>query len=393
LTVLLALIGISGGVLVVMLAEGTWRQGGSVFGPQGIVVFSVLVFSFVGALFWLVRVDHLALKFVAGFMAFPPAVLFGVALVNSFYGYYESWDDAWRDLTNQAPVSVAAVPDLGAHLDQVLSEAVLKRQARKNGFALETSLPGSVSRISRAGVIYLPPQYFQKAYAGQRFPVIELIHGSPGTPSDYEGRLRISGVLRKLIAAHKAKPVVLVIPDANGGLDRSTQCLNVVHGEQDETYLSTDVPDDVATRLRVDQPGRSWVIAGFSEGGYCAANLALRHPDRYGAAASLSGYFEPLRRDRLPQPVDPFGGSRVLRDANSPLKILSHPTPPYPFPRFWVMSGNGVQTDLVQAQAFVDLVKRWEPDVPLVIIKGGKHNYVAWREAFPKMFEWATEQV
>jgi pimeloyl-ACP methyl ester carboxylesterase len=364
-----------------------------VFGPQGFVVFALLVGLFVGALFWLVRADHLAFKVVAGVMAFPPAMLFGIALVNSFYGYYESWDDAWRDLTNQAPASVAAVPDLGSHLDRVLSEAVRKRQARKNGFALQTSLPGSVSRISRQGVIYLPPQYFQKSYAGERFPVIELIHGSPGTPSDYEGRLRISGVLRKLIAAHKAKPVVLVIPDANGGLDRSTQCLNTAHGEQDETYLATDVPDDVATRLRVDQPGPDWAIAGFSEGGYCAANLALRHPDRYGAAASLSGYFEPLRRDRLPQPIDPFGGSRTLRDANSPLKILSRPVPPYPLPHFWVMSGNAVQTDLVQAQAFVDLVKRWQPDVPLVIIKGGKHNYVAWREAFPKMFEWATAQV
>jgi enterochelin esterase-like enzyme len=382
-----------------MLAQGgapaSWPfgEGRIVFGPQGFILFALLVLLFTSALFWLVRARHTALKVVAGVLAFPPAMVFGVALVNNFYGYYESWDDAWRDITNQTPASVARVPDLGGRLDRVLREAVHKRQARKNGFALETTLPGPQSRISRQGVVYLPPQYFQEPYAGRRFPVIELIHGSPGTPSDYEGRLKISGMLRKLITTHKAKPVVLVIPDANGGLDRSTQCLNTVHGEQDETYLALDVPDDIAGRLRVERPGPAWGIAGFSEGGFCAANLALRHPDRYGVAASLSGYFEPLRTNHLPRATDPFKGSRTLRAANSPLRVLASALPPSPLPHFWVMSGNAAQSDMVQAQAFVDLVKQYEPGAPFLVIKGGQHNYVAWREAFPKMFEWATSQV
>jgi enterochelin esterase-like enzyme len=367
--------------------------GEIVFGPQGFVVFALLMLLFAGALFWLVRVRQVALKVVAGMLAFPPAMMCGVALVNDFYGYYESWEDAWRDLTNQAPASVARVPDLGARLDRVLQEAVHKRQARKNGFALETTLPGPQSRISRQGVVYLPPQYFQRPYADQRFPVIELIHGSPGSPGDYEGRLKISGMLRKLISTHKAKPVVLVMPDANGGIDRSTQCLNTVRGEQDETYLAVDVPDAVAGRLRVERPGPAWGIAGFSEGGFCAANLALRHPDRYGAAASLSGYFEPLRTNRLPRTVDPFAGDRTLRAANSPLKVLARVLPPSPLPHFWVMSGNAAQTDMVQAQAFMDLVKQYQPGAPFLVIKGGQHNYGAWRAAFPRMFEWATAQI
>jgi enterochelin esterase-like enzyme len=352
--------------------------------------FALLLLCFTVALIWLVRTQAVALKLVAGVMAFPPAMLFGIALVNHFYGYYETWDDAWRDLTNQAPASVAPVPDLGNRLDRVLGEAVRKRQARKNGFALETTLTGRQSRISRQGVIYLPPQYFQRPYAGRRFPAIELIHGSPGTPGDYEGRLKISGMLRSLIAAHRARPVVLVIPDANGGLDRSTQCLNAVGGEQDETYLAVDVPDTVSNRLRVVPPGPGWGIAGFSEGGFCAANLALRHPDRYGVAATLSGYFEPMRINRMPQPIDPFAGNSALRDANSPLKVLTRSVPLDRLPRFWVMTGNGVQTDLMQAQAFVDLIKQYEPGAPLFVVKGGLHNYGAWREGFPRMLEWAT---
>jgi enterochelin esterase-like enzyme len=363
-----------------------------VFGPQGAIVFALLVLLFAGALVLVARARPLALKVIAGVMAFPAAMLFGVALVNRFYGYYQTWDDAWRDLTNRAPASVASVPDLGSRLDQVLREAVRKRQARKNGFALTTTLPGPKSRVSRQGMIYLPPQYFQRQFAASRFPVIELIHGAPGTPADYEGRLKISGMLRNLIAARRVRPMVLVIPDANGGLDRSTQCLNMIGGEQDETYLAVDVPDDVTSRLRVLPPGPGWGIAGFSEGGYCAANLAMRHSERYGIAAALSGYFEPLRTNRMPAPVDPFAGSRTLRAANSPLKVLARP-PRYRLPLFWVMAGDGVQTDMVQAQAFVDLVGQYQRGVPFLVIKGGQHNYVAWREAFPRMFEWASSRL
>ncbi|MCO5970115.1 alpha/beta hydrolase [Actinoallomurus soli] len=363
------------------------------FGPQGFVTFTVLVASFMGALYWLVKTRLLALRMVAGVVAFAPAMLFGVALVNRFYGYYQSWDDAWRDLTNQAPAAVARVPDLGDRLDQVLGEAVKKRQARKNGFAMETVLNGAKSHIVRQGIIWLPPQYFQRQYATTRFPVVELLHGAPGNPGDYEGRLKISGMFRKLMAAGKAKPAVLVIPDVGGGRDRATQCLDTVGGEQDETYTAYDVPDLVAARLRVQPPGPAWAIAGFSEGGYCAANLGVRHPDRYGIAASLSGYYEPLRYNKLPQQVDPFGGNKALREANSPLKVLGKTGYTGRLPHFWVMTGSGVQVDLVQAHAFVDLVRRYQPDVPFMIVKGGQHNYGAWREAFPKLFEWATPKL
>jgi hypothetical protein len=73
--------------------------------------------------------------------------------------------------------------------------------------------------------------------------------------------------------------------------------------------------------------------------------------------------------------------------------VLASALPPSPLPHFWVMSGNAAQSDMVQAQAFMDLVKQYEPDAPFLVIKGGQHNYVAWREAFPKMFEWETSRV
>jgi S-formylglutathione hydrolase FrmB len=45
------------------------------------------------------------------------------------------------------------------------------------------------------------------------------------------------------------------------------------------------------TDLRVT--AHSWTLVEYSAGGFCAINLALRHPEQYAAAASLSGYADP----------------------------------------------------------------------------------------------------
>ena len=72
-------------------------------------------------------------------------------------------------------------------------------------------------------------------------------------------------------------------------------------------------------RVRTDRAG--WAILGTSTGGFCAANLAMRHPDRYAAAASLSGYFTAIT-DRTTG--DLYRGDQKLRNENSPLWRLKN---------------------------------------------------------------------
>src|SRR5256886_11378141 len=52
--------------------------------------------------------------------------------------------------------------------------------------------------------------------------------------------------------------------------------------------LAVDLPAQVARMLRVSRPGPAWAVAGYSEGGFCAANMALRYPHRYGFAGVRS---------------------------------------------------------------------------------------------------------
>ncbi len=55
------------------------------------------------------------------------------------------------------------------------------------------------------------------------------------------------------------------------------------------TYLTDELPATVASMLRVSTARENTFVAGVSMGGYGAMRWALRQPDRFAAAASLSG--------------------------------------------------------------------------------------------------------
>ena len=92
----------------------------------------------------------------------------------------------------------------------------------------------------------------------------------------------------------KARPAVLVMPNTDGGQQYGLQCLNDPGGVQDMTYVAEEVPDWAVANLRVMPVGPAWGVAGYSEGGYRAANIAFQYPNRSGFAGSLSGYFSPV---------------------------------------------------------------------------------------------------
>jgi enterochelin esterase-like enzyme len=113
-------------------------------------------------------------------------------------------------------------------------------------------------------------------------------------PQDWISVLGITTILLNLLHTGQAKPVVLVMPDASGGRGISLQCLNQVRGPQDATYLARDLPAVISRIMRVQPPGPAWGIAGYSEGGFCAANIGLHYGQFFGYAGVLSGYFRPL---------------------------------------------------------------------------------------------------
>ncbi len=356
------------------------------FGPQSYIVFGLFIAVFAAGIYLQRRSKLVAVRIVTAVMSFVAAALFGMAAVNRFYDYYQTWGNIVADLTGSQPgvTTLPKVPPPGK-LQQVIGGP----DAVKNGRLISLDLTGQQSQISRTGLIYLPPQYFQPRYAGFRFPVMELIHGAPGLPYDWVGALHVTSALDALVSQHRARPMVLVIPDVNGGVQLpSSQCLNEPLGPQTDTYLSTDVPADVVATFRVQPLGPHWGIAGYSEGGFCAANLALRHPMSYGAAASMSGYFEPLPIDG----IDQFAGNAAARLGNDPLWLAERYVTGQPLPAFWLMAGKSDRGDVLDAQSMAAVLRPFEP-VPVLLIPRVEHTFAAWIPAVPKMLAWASAQL
>ena len=183
------------------------------------------------------------------------------------------------------------------------------------------------------------------------------------------------------------------MPDANGNRAVSLQCLNQVRGPQDATYLALDLPDYISRVLRVQPPGHAWGIAGYSEGGFCAANLGLQYGSRFGYAGVLSGYFKPYD-NQLGHParrVSPFGKNLALRRRNTPVDLVESLPPGSPVPQFWLGTGpNRADTRTPRSSA------SWRSPparVTLKFVPGGGHTMFTWRALIPPMLEWMTPRV
>jgi hypothetical protein len=172
------------------------------------------------------------------------------------------------------------------------------------------------------------------------------------------------------------------MPDISAG--RSEQeCLNY-GAVRDETYVLHDVYNDVVHRFRVSHDRAEWAAVGYSSGGYCAANLALRHRHAFGAVASMDGYYWP---DDGPA-IKRLAGDPAAQRANDPLAIArALPDGTVPISQFWISAGTGSSDDLHAARTFVTALERLE-GVTFVAQPGARHNFYAWRDQIPSALRW-----
>jgi enterochelin esterase-like enzyme len=362
--------------------------------PQSTGLFILLMAVFCALLVWVALAKQPVFRVLAACLAFIPAMLFGVAAVNKYYDYYQTWGSAVSDLSGQSLHTVPVLPRGGPaqQLTAILGKVTGSKTARQFGETVRLSVTGSRSHIVRTVYVFLPPQYFQAAFRSRRFPAIELINGYPGQPQAWINVVGIVQAYETLLRDYLVRPVALVMPDPNGSPQVSLQCLNVVRGPQDATYLARDVPEYLSRTLRLQPSGRAWGIAGYSEGGYCAANLALQYPRRYGYAGVLSGYFVPSD-DRLGNPVrivNPFRGSTKLRRMNTPLDRVTALSLAVKIPQFWLGAGSSNHNDVNEAQKFQQVVLTRQPEVVLDIEPGGAHTMATWRALVPPLLEWMT---
>lgn len=147
-------------------------------------------------------------------------------------------------------------------------------------------LAGIFPGTTRIGYVYLPPAFS----SAQRYPVVYLLHGMPGSPSEYLHGADLVPFADDAIAAGRVRPFIAIAPAA--GDDRG---YNGEWAGPWERALVARVVPWADSHLPTIADRRDRIVAGLSAGGYGAADIGLRNPDVFGTIEAWSGYFEPLR--------------------------------------------------------------------------------------------------
>jgi enterochelin esterase-like enzyme len=257
----------------------------------------------------------------------------------------------------------------------------------EHGVLVNTSIHGARTGYKLDTYVYLPAAYFAPGNNRTRFPVIQLTSGYPGTPDTWLRRMKVHQMLAGLMEAGKMPPTIVVIAAQNPIEGRDSECVDAPGGARAETFLALDVPDAIAANFRTAPAPGNWGVMGYSTGGFCAANLTLRHPERYGAAASLSGYFKAITDITT---GDLYKGDDALRRANSPLHTIDGPRPA-PL-RMYLFAAKGEGKTVRELREFAARFRPTDAATIRVESSGG-HNFGTWARGLPSAFEWLARAI
>lgn len=220
------------------------------------------------------------------------------AALNNQYLFYSSWSDLLGSGSTQvvahhggssAEIERARVtgPGFASISSPTTLPALPDPGHRMQNYTVAGARSGSRGQV----LVYLPVGYDPSST--HRYPVIVGLHGFPSAPKGFV-KLNFLSSIDALTAQHRMAPTIVVIPRIDTPADLDTECVNGGPGQpQTDTWLSRDIPAWTAAHFHVQLSRTSWAAVGYSYGAWCAASLTMRHPDVFGGAVSLLGYFRP----------------------------------------------------------------------------------------------------
>jgi len=202
--------------------------------------------------------------------------------------------------------------------------------------------------------IYTPPGY--EMNANHRYPALYLFHGTGDTEATWTDFGRAHLILDNLIAAGKAVPMLLVMPDGHADLDEEEgdHKANFLKFEAD--LLGSVLPlVDATYRTIATSEGRA--INGLSLGGMQALDIGINHPDLFAYIGGMSAY--------VPMADDLLAKGFANKHFNDEIKLL------------WISIGKD---DFLfkDAEAFHSLLNKHGIHSQWTVTKG-EHEWTVWR--------------
>jgi enterochelin esterase family protein len=243
------------------------------------------------------------------------------------------------------------------------------KQVPHGAVAAVTYYSTALRRFRRMRV-YTPPGYETSM---RRYPVLYLLHGAMDCDDAWWTVGRAGFILDNLIAAGKAKPMVVVMPAGHiGSLSFNRRAARPAVDEFAADFVGDARPYVERTyRVLTDRPNRA--IAGLSMGGMQALGIAMSDLGSYSSIGIFSsGVFGITGRDAPPNM--PPGPSFEERHA----KALDDPELRKGLKLVWFATGRD-DFVLETSQATVAMLQKHGFDVTYKESAGG-HTWVNWRE-------------
>jgi enterochelin esterase-like enzyme len=230
----------------------------------------------------------------------------------------------------------------------------------------ESTSLGGIRRMH----VYTPPGY---SNSRDRYPVLYLLHGAGDVDESWSSVGRAGTILDNLIADHKAKPMLIVMPagHTNGagaaiGSTSRADASNATIGGGPDPFLNdfvTDLMPYVEKNYRVQTDRDHRAIAGLSMGGGQTLNIALPHLDRFAYIGVFSSGIpanvaESWEREHL--------GELENSAAKRGLRLLWFGTGKDDF----VMTTTRSSVELMKKHGFV----------PVFVESEGGHTWSNWRD-------------
>ncbi|MET1008249.1 MAG: alpha/beta hydrolase-fold protein [Propionibacteriaceae bacterium] len=319
---------------------------------------------------------------------------------NNQFGFYNTWGDiigepeAGGDADADGGEAPDPDADPGAPLTTINTDDLVPDDGSKGTLTtFPVTVPGEKGSeaVSVEVMAWMPKQYADPANKDTKFPVLMMLPGQPSKPETLFDNFDFSTAATDAIDSGKVAPFVAVFPPLMIAPPRDTECTDIKNGPQAETWLNKTVPDAVQGKLRVDDPGPTWSLFGFSTGAFCAAKLLLRNPDTFGAAVSVGGYYDALTDDTT---GDLFKGDKKMENENSPRWLVDQNRDKQT--NLMIVVSAKDESSYTPGKPYANSKQMIEtckgvPGVTSIVVPSGGHHYDTYINTVPETLEWLNK--